>query len=296
MKHIQTFLIAIIIFSTIGNTTTLLAKTQARSTASNTPFTYADVADLVIISPIILTARIRKSTRLAPERSLGLAPGTVRLHVEADILSLIRSPNPLTARLSWLIDSDLDANGKIPKFKKQHVLIFARPAIATSGMVDTRYVQLVNPHAQLIYHSTTDKITHRILNEITASGIPSKITGIASGFHVAGTLPNEGETQIFLDTQSDEPMTLTVVRSANGLRRWSAIYGEIVDETAQAPRKNTLTWYRLACGLPPRLPASVTDTASPQNRRAVIEDYQFIKAQLGICERTPKPRLRGMNR
>ena len=36
-------------------------------------------------------------------------------------------------------------------------------------------------------------------------GAPPAITGVANGFHVPGTLPGEGETQLFLNTSTGEP-------------------------------------------------------------------------------------------
>src|SRR3546814_3831426 len=92
-----------------------------------------------------------------------------------------------------------------------------------------------------------------ILTELVEPGAPPAITGIANGFHVPGTLPGEGETQLFLNTVTGDPVSLTVLTAADGSRRWAAAFGEIVDGSAAVPARDTLAWYRLACGLPRQL-------------------------------------------
>ncbi len=59
--------------------------------------------------------------------------------------------------------------------------------------------------------------------------------------------------------------------------------GDIVDESAGAPPKDTLLWYRLACGLPAQLPASALASEEPANARAAREDYAIVRRELGPC-------------
>src|SRR3546814_1485109 len=79
-----------------------------------------------------------------------------------------------------------------------------------------------------------------ILTELVEPGAPPAITGIANGFHVPGTLPGEGETQLFLNTVTGDPVSLTVLTAADGSRRWAAAFGEIVDGSAAVPARDTL--------------------------------------------------------
>src|SRR3546814_13453604 len=110
----------------------------------------------------------------------------------------------------------------------------------------TSSIQLVAPDAQLDWDPATEAQLRAILTELVKPGAPPRITGIANGFHVPGTLPGEGETQLFLDTATGDPVSLTITTSADGSRRWSAAFGEIVDG-AGVPKRHTLAWYRLAC-------------------------------------------------
>ena len=265
---------------------------QAPTTpAATSTYSYADVADLATAAPIALHARIYKATALKADRAPGVAAGHARFYVEADVVSLIRGSAPLAARISYLVDLPLDAKGKPPKLKKkQPVLLFARPvAGAAAGTNNTGSVRLIAPDAQLPWDAATEAQVRAVLTELVKPGAPPAITGIANGFHVPGTLPGEGETQLFLNTSTGEPVSLTVLTAADGSRRWAAAFGEIVDGSAAVPARNTLAWYRLACGLPRQLPLNKLAGTAPEDRRKAASDYAVILGALGECTRTRKP-------
>ncbi|MGB7409804.1 MAG: hypothetical protein WA910_01580 [Sphingopyxis granuli] len=257
--------------------------------AATSPYSYADLADLAVAAPMAIHARIRKAAALKPEQAPGLAAGHVRFFIEADVVSLIRGSGPLAARISYLVDLPLAANGKAPKLKsKQPVLIFARP-VASGTTTDTGSVRLVAPDAQLAWDPATEARLRAILTELVKPGAPPAITGIANGFHVPGTLPGEGETQLFLNTATGDPVSLTVITAADGSRRWAAAFGEIVDGSAAVPRRDTLAWYRLACGLPKALPLDKLAGTAPEDRKKAAADYAMILGALGECTRTRAP-------
>lgn len=257
--------------------------------AAASPYSYADLADLAVAAPMAIHARIRKAAALKPEQAPGLAAGHVRFFIEADVVGLIRGSGPLAARISYLVDLPLAANGKAPKLKsKQPVLIFARP-VASGTTTDTGSVRLVAPDAQLAWDPATEARLRAILTELVKPGAPPAITGIANGFHVPGTLPGEGETQLFLNTATGDPVSLTVITAADGSRRWAAAFGEIVDGSAAVPRRDTLAWYRLACGLPKALPLDKLAGTAPEDRKKAAADYAMILGALGECTRTRAP-------
>lgn len=252
---------------------------------------YSDMADLATAAPLALQVRLRKATRLKPERAPGLAPGMARFYVQGDVVSLIRGSVPLASRIAWLVDLPLGEGGKPPKLKaKAPLLIFARPiAGPTPGSTATDTVQLIAPDAQLPWTPADDALLRRILIAAVRADAPPAITGIASGFHVPGTLPGEGETQIFLETATGSPVSLTILRAPDGSRRWAAAFGEIVDESAAVPARGTLGWYRLACGLPASLPATALAGTEAEHIVLAQEDYAFVRGQLGACGRKRKP-------
>ncbi len=267
------------------------AMQPSPTTAAASPYSYADIADLATAAPMVLHARIYRATTLKPERAPGVAAGHVRFYVEADVVSLIRGNGPLAARISYLVDLPLDAKGKPPKLKKkQPVLLFARPvAGSAAGSNSTGSVQLIAPDAQLPWDPATEAQVRAVLTELVKPGAPPAITGIANGFHVPGTLPGEGETQLFLNTQTGEPVSLTILTAADGSRRWAAAFGEIVDGSAAVPRRDTLAWYRLACGLPRQLPLNKLAGTAPEDRRKAASDYGVVLGALGECTRTRTP-------
>lgn len=259
------------------------------------PFTYADIADLATAAPIALHARIHRTVALKPAQAPGLAAGRTRFYVEADVVSLIRGSGPLAARISYLVDLPLDARGKPPKLKKkQPVLLFASPVAGTAaGSNSTGSIRLVAPDAQLPWDAETEAQLRMILTELVKPGAAPAITGVANGFHVPGTLPGEGETQLFLNTRTGEPVSLTILTAADGSRRWAAAFGEIVDGSAAVPARNSLAWYRLACGLPRQLPLDKLAGTAPADRRKAASDYGIILGALGECTRTRKPPVAG---
>ena len=103
---------------------------------------------------------------------------------------------------------------------------------------------------------------------------------------VPGNLAGESETQLFLDTASGEPVSLSVVRRPGMEPEWGVSWSEIVDQSARPPEPQTVAWYRLACSLPAQLPAGAFLQQDQASRRRAEADYEFIIAQLGGCPRT----------
>lgn len=105
---------------------------------------YADIADLVIASPIIADATIRSALKLKGADSAGVAPGMTRYYVEADLVALVRGAGGLPPRIGYLLDVAPDSAGRQPKLKKLRVLLFGRSVPGTPDQI-----QLVAPDAQI---------------------------------------------------------------------------------------------------------------------------------------------------
>lgn len=243
---------------------------------------YADVADLVVASPLVVDATIRSADRIKPAEATGLAPGVQRFYVTADVAALLRGPGAIPARVGWLVDVAPDAAGRLPRLKKQRVLAFAR---TVSGRDDQ--LQLVTLRAQRPWTPALDQLARRIVGEAVATDAPPAITGVGRAFHVAGTLPGEGETQIFLDTAGDRPATLTVTRRPDQAPRWSVATSEVIAADAVPPARDTLLWYRLACALPQQLPDASVAALEPADAAQVREDYTIVLRGLGSCRPAP---------
>jgi hypothetical protein len=237
---------------------------------------YADYADLVLGAPVIVDATVRSVSRIKAAEAPDLTPGHARLYVEADVAALIRGTQPLPPRIGYILDVTTDARGRLPNLKKARVLLFARPVVGSAAQI-----QLVRPDAQRGWTPAGDELTRRIVTETLAAAAPPEITGVGNAFHVAGSLPGEAETQVFLTTRDGRPVSLSIIRRPGEERRWSVSLSDVVDQGSGPPERNTLLWYRLACSLPTALPG---DTSTAEGTIAA-EDYRFVVESLGPCDR-----------
>ncbi|WP_298811168.1 hypothetical protein [uncultured Sphingomonas sp.] len=239
---------------------------------------YADFADLVVASPLIIDATIRSATRIKGAEAAGVAAGSARFYVEGDVGTLVRGTGAIPARIGWLVDVPLDPRGRAPAVKKQRVLAFARPVANRPDQV-----QLIAKDAQRAWSPAADALARRIAAEAASADAPPVVTGVKSAFYVPGSLPGEGETQIFLLTRNDRPAALSVLRRPGEQPRWSIALSEVIDENATAPARDTLLWYRLACFLPRTLPDNATAALEESEAAHAREDYAFVVQQLGPC-------------
>ncbi|WP_447727034.1 hypothetical protein [Sphingomonas koreensis] len=241
---------------------------------------YAEVADLILDSPVLLDAQVRSATRIKGPEAASVAAGRIRYYVEADVLALIRAPGAMPTRVGYVVDVPLDARGKPPKLSKRRVLLFARAVAGQASMI-----QLTTLDSQRDWSPDLDALVRRVVQEVVAPDAPPAITGLGNAFHVPGTLPGEGETQIFVQTATGAPISLSILRRPGEQRRWALALGEVVDDAAAPPPRDTLLWYRLACGLPRALPRASIESEEPANAAIAREDYAFVLQQLGTCRR-----------
>jgi hypothetical protein len=239
---------------------------------------YATVAGQVLGAPLILDARIRSAVRIKGAEAANVAAGRVRFYIEADVTALIRGSNAVSTRIGYVADVALNERGREPKLKKQRFLLFAR---AVTGRNDQ--IQLTGLDSQRSWTPELDALVRSIVRETIATGAPPAITGVGNAFHVPGSLPGEGETQVFLQTANGAPVSLQILRRPGEQPRWSVSLGDIVDESAGPPQPNTLLWYRLACGLPRTLPPESFESGDPANAATAREDYAQVLRALGPC-------------
>lgn len=258
---------------------TAQADSQAAAPAAPAP-DYADLADLADSTPLVIRAQVRKVIAVEPARARGVRPGWARAFVEARTEALIGGNRAIGEQLRYLVDLKLDAKGKLPALKKKSVALFARAVDGRPGEL-----QLVAPDAQLVWDPALDARLRALLAEFYAPGAPQKIAGVREALHVPGTLAGQGETQLFLSTASGDPAAITVTRAPGAAPRLSASFSEVVSDSAGLPAPDTLAWYRLACFLPPQLPASANIGASDADRAAAAADYRAVIGQLGPCPR-----------
>lgn len=242
--------------------------------------TYADLVAFSDPAEIVLKAQIRKQATVEPERSPGLAPGHVRLYIEAETLALISGAVPIGESLRYLVDVPLTAKGKAPKLKKADVLLFARPVTGRPGAI-----QLVSQTAQLPWSQETEARLRPILANLLSEDAPPAVTGVRDALSISGNLVGESETQIFLETADKTPLSISIIRRPGQAPVWGVSWSDIVDQAARPPAPLSLEWYRLACFLPPVIENKAMLTNDPDSRARTRDDYAFVRQQLGACER-----------
>ena len=242
--------------------------------------TYADLADLADSAQLVVHVRVRRQVEVEPARAPGLAPGFARLYVEAETVALLSGNVPVGAALSYLVDVPRDAAGRPPKLKKLEFVLFAKAVPGRAGEL-----QLVDPTAQLAWSPAFEARLRPVMTGLIAADAMPAVLGVRDALSVEGNLVGESETQLFLATRDDSPLSITVVRRPNMAPSWGVSQSEIVDQSARPPAPETIGWYRLACFLPRALPREANLASDAASRRRAEQDYAFILDRLGPCER-----------
>ncbi|MDB5736696.1 MAG: hypothetical protein JWO65_364 [Sphingomonas bacterium] len=243
-------------------------------------YSYADMADLALAAPIAAVVTVHDALRLKGADAVGVPPGLVRFYIVGDVTTLIAGRDGLPTSVSWLADVPMGAANRLPKLKKQKLILLARGVPGKPGTL-----QLVSRDAQIDWSPDSEARVRAILTEANGVGAPPVVQDVGHAFHVPGSIPGEGETQIFLKTADSRPVSLSILRRPGEDPRWSVALGEMVDDSAAAPKRDTLLWYRLACALPAGLPDSAVADQSPEDAAAARDDYKVVLTGLGACGR-----------
>lgn len=255
---------------------------QRQDSLQSPSLSYADLADLAAAAPVAAHVRVRRADALGAREAPNVRAGHRRFLIEAEVVALIRGTGGIPPRLSYLIDLPNDSRGRPPRIgRRAEYLVLAHRVPNRPGEL-----RLAAPDAQIPFTEAAAATLRAILRDSSAADAAPRITGIGRAFHVPGSLPGEGETQIFLQTADNRPISLNVLRRPGETPRWSVALSEIVDDAAAPPAPGTFLWYRLACTLPARLPQEALREAGPDEARAIQADYRVVMEGLGPCART----------
>jgi hypothetical protein len=194
---------------------------------------------------------------------------------------LLRGDGGFAGQARFLLDVPKDAKGKIPKLKKQRYFLLGSKVPGKPGTL-----KLARPDAVIEWSVANDAMVRAVAKEAVFIDAPQPIVGVTSAFHSPGTVIGEGETQVFVEAQGNQIYSLSVFSRPGVPKRWAVSTGEVIDESATAPAKNSLLWYRLACGLPGALDGKLVETAEDGNVARAQADYRYVIESLGACDRT----------
>jgi hypothetical protein len=240
---------------------------------------YADLADLALAAPVVLSAHVHAVVRVGRKSAPDLAPGVRRYLVRADVDGALLAPGPVPARVEYLWDVDAAPR---PDIDDKLVLLFLAPV---PGRADQ--FRLVSPRAQIAATPALEERVRAILLQSRDPRLGHRVTGVARAFTTPGTVPGAETTQLFLKTADATPVSLVVTARPPEPKHYGVSFGDTIDPDAPPPAPDTLGWYYLACGLPPALPPEATVELEEGARATVRADYAFVLARLGPCARTP---------
>ncbi len=259
----------------------------AQAMAEAPAITFADAADLVLMSPVIVDITVVRATTIDRDQAPGLRPDSARLLVNASVNTLLRGAQGIPGEAQFLVDLPANAKGRAPKIKGQRFFVFARPVAQQPGVL-----QLVQADSLIGFSAVNDSLIRAATKEAVAINTPPTITGVGQAFHFPGTIAGEGETQIFLETMGGAPVSINVASRSGQPPLWNVSLGEVVSTQARVPNRDSLLWFRLACGaLPSRLPVESLASRTQAANVKADADYQYVLQALGAC-----PRTRGLPR
>lgn len=240
---------------------------------------FTDLADLVLASPVILRVEVRKADRLPRRLAPDVPPGEARHLIEARLVTALRAEALLPAGAEWLWQGPEGA-----MVLKGHEFLAFLQAAGPGRKPEIATYRLTSARGQLPWSAPLEARVRAILADLAAHGRPPRVEAVKSGFHVPATVEGESESQIFLLLEGGRPITLSVLRRPGEAPRVTVATGDLIDESAEPVRPETLLWRALACDLPPAAPRSLS--ADP----GLVADYAAVLASLGPCGRTSPSR------
>ena len=255
---------------------------QASPAAVPSGPTYAELVELASAADVVMRVAVEDQATVKAERAPGLQQGMARLYLETATEAVLGAPRQVRESNAFLVDMPLTSRGKAPKLKDMRYLIFA-------DFVDSRpgELQLVRPGAMMVADAELEQRAATVLQQLAdARGIGPLPTGIRDVISIQGNLAGESETQMFVETGTGTPVSLSVIRRPGMAPEWGVSWSEIVDQSASSPQVDTLDWYRLACFLPRELDRGAFLQDDPASRSRAMEDYDFVLNSLGTCARS----------
>ncbi len=242
--------------------------------------TYADLVTMAMAADTVAIVAVEDQIVFPEDRAPDVPPSHVRLYIESLTQNLLAGPQAVGAQLAYVVDQRRDADGDVPDLEGRQFLVFGDLSQSQPGAL-----QLLSSDSMLPAGPRIEARVRQVLTQISAADVPPAVTGLRDVISVPGNLAGESETQMFVETDTGAPVSLSVIRRPGMAPQWGVSLGELVDASAEPAQRDTLIWYRLACFLPRDLPADSflqRDRASQDQARA---DYAYILSELGPCER-----------
>lgn len=236
---------------------------------------YAALVKLTLSAPVVTKVMVHKQ-RQPPKEQRSTTPGLIKLIIEADVMAVLKAPDLVPGRITYLWEGPAAANGKVPNYKKQVFMAYLMPDITA----DTSY-KLLNLSAQQPWTDQDEQTLRAIIKEFATDPVASlrRVTGVRNGFINTNEDGNPSDTYFTVQTASGELISLIL----QGEKVLISNSDSIAEGVPVLPR--TLPWFQLACGLPESLPDSaLEDQPSPDDATHLRDTYAKILKYLGACD------------
>jgi hypothetical protein len=259
-----------------------LAAQQPMATAPAYLTPYPVATRLYLASPVVARGLIKGQSKIGKKEAatLPLLPiNQGRAMLEADLQTVLKAPDALPAKLRFLWQGPLDANGKLPNFKKQTLLLFLTTR-TVNGM--TGY-GLTDMNSVLTWNAAEAEQLRAIA--VAAHDPAQRGLAIKSVRTTFVTVPEDANSSAFVHilfaTQSGTPLA-AILENQGG--RWSLRTTLTdLDQDAVEVKQQSLLWYHMACGLPSQPPALVIQQPSEPEQALARQAWQAMLEQLGPC-------------
>lgn len=257
----------------------LMAAAQLCANAAISAPNYADWADLALAAPAVVDADLTRVSRLSHSQAPDVPEGKMRLLVEGRLNAALKAPSVLPLRAEWLWQGPAAPRHQIEFQRSDRMLIFVEP-IPGSSKAGIQQYRLVSANGQQPWSPEAEKVVRAILQEAAQpENRGLMVTGVTDAHVTYGTIEGIRQSQFFLSTIGNRPITLVVERAPDAPpARITATASEFISNAATV-KPETLLWHALACGLPEDLPEKLAEDS------ALSEDYAAARADIGICER-----------
>jgi hypothetical protein len=244
---------------------------------------YATLARLYLVSPIVARAQVRAEAKIGRKESALLPPlpaGQGRQWLTIDVQNVLKAPAALPARIGLLWQGPLDPGNKLPKWRKKSLILFMTSAASPGGATSYGMSEV---GAAFGWTDGDEALLRQIASEASdPAKLGLAIRSLRSAFVTLADGDTSGRYVHFLfQTAVGQPLVAIVDQQRNQWRLRTTTTDLDQDATPVLP--GTLLWYHLACGLPQTPPEAATRQATTEESQLAAAAWTAMLATLGPC-------------
>jgi hypothetical protein len=262
------------------------ANPTTLSTASSLEASYLSLARAYTAAPVVARVSVRSTGRV-PRDTPPPPPGRVQTLVTVDVQTVLKSRDPVPARLSYIYETQADSRGRAPDLRKQVFLVFLEPV----GSFDGAY-RLVGSNPQRVWSQSAEDRLRAIGQELlTPQGAGYSVQALRGIIDL--DLASGPALGFIIAQKNSTPLTL-IVQNIKGVSQIRVSLSDTDLEGAPIAAESILM-YQLVCFLPRTLPEELLQdyvgqdsiqqgsAQKAQRQAAARTAWASLTQQLGTC-------------